>query len=106
MTEKCVADNPSATQFHVGVSLAHFRFLFRASNGLSSGHETTAGALTWALYALTLHPEIQSRLRQEIQAQLHSESPSFGDLEGLNFLNNFTKEVLRYYPPGMFFKVR
>lgn len=65
-----------------------------------SGHETTAGALTWALYALTLYPEMQDRLRKEISGLDASKLPSYSDIEGLVFLNNFTKEVLRYYPPG------
>lgn len=65
-----------------------------------SGHETTAGALTWALYAATLYPEMQSRLRKEISHHALPESPSYAEIEGLSFLNNFTKEVLRFYPPG------
>ncbi|RFU35026.1 hypothetical protein B7463_g1272, partial [Scytalidium lignicola] len=69
-------------------------------NFMSAGHETTAGALTWALYALTLHPHIQTRLRQEINAEVTSPSPTYAEIENLKFLNNFTKEVLRYYPPS------
>ncbi|OQU95832.1 hypothetical protein CLAIMM_01999 [Cladophialophora immunda] len=70
-------------------------------NFMSAGHETTAGALTWALYALTLYPAMQKRLRDEIKDGFtNSKSPSYNEIEGLQFLNNFTKEVLRYYPPA------
>ncbi|MFN9960406.1 MAG: cytochrome P450, partial [bacterium] len=34
---------------------------------LVAGHETTATALSWALYWLASQPETQDRLRQEVQ---------------------------------------
>lgn len=33
-----------------------------------AGYETTANALTWALFALAVHPEAQQRCRQELQS--------------------------------------
>ncbi|KAH8808645.1 cytochrome P450 3A5 [Xylogone sp. PMI_703] len=69
-------------------------------NFMSAGHETTSGALTWALYSLTLHPELQARLRQEINTELTSTTPTYAELENLKLLNNLFKEVLRYYPPS------
>ncbi|KIW90897.1 uncharacterized protein Z519_08680 [Cladophialophora bantiana CBS 173.52] len=66
----------------------------------SSGHETTAGALTWTLYALTLHTQVQDRLRAEILSTVTSSSPSYEELDNMRFLNNVMKEVLRYYPPA------
>jgi len=80
---------------YVGVCL-----VFLPRSHLARGHETTAGALTWALHALTLYPEMQKRLRTEIQSTVTSDSPSYNELEKMHFMNNFTKEVLRYYPPG------
>ncbi|KAL2201609.1 cytochrome P450 [Sarocladium strictum] len=69
-------------------------------NFMSAGHETTAGTMVWALYALTLHPQVQTRLRSEIIAGIKSSTPSQRDLDSLAYLNNFTKEVLRFYPPA------
>ncbi|OQV00112.1 hypothetical protein CLAIMM_05650 [Cladophialophora immunda] len=69
-------------------------------NFMSAGHETTAGALTWTLYALTLHPEVQDRLRAEVLSTVTSASPSYEELDGMHFMNNVMKEVLRYYPPA------
>lgn len=42
---------------------------------------------------------MQTRLREEITTALLSDNPTYLELEKLKFLNNFTKEVLRYYPP-------
>lgn len=58
--------------------------------------------MTWAIYALTLQPELQTRLRKEITDAGFPESPSYSDLDNMKFLNNFVKEVLRFYPPGTF----
>ncbi|KAJ6100465.1 hypothetical protein N7499_000095 [Penicillium canescens] len=67
---------------------------------LAAGHETTASALTWACYLLTLHPEYQTRLREEIRTQIPSgTSPiTHQDLESLPLLNGVCQEVLRLYP--------
>lgn len=71
---------------------------------LAAGHETTASAMTWAIYMLCLHPQIQSRLRAEIRANLPSlEDPSATvgalDIDKLPYLNAVVQEVLRCYAP-------
>ncbi|KAJ5951503.1 uncharacterized protein N7479_009916 [Penicillium vulpinum] len=67
---------------------------------LAAGHETTASALTWACYLLHLHPEYQTRLRNEIRTKIPSgNSPiTYQDLESLPLLNGVCQEVLRLYP--------
>lgn len=63
-------------------------------------HETTASALTWACYLLTLYPETQEKLRAEIREKIPSaDSPiTHSDLESLPLLNGVCQEVLRLYP--------
>jgi cytochrome P450 len=53
-----------------------------------AGHETTANALTWALYLLAQHPEIDARLAAAVRE---------GD-DG--YVTRVVKEVLRLYPPA------
>ncbi|KAK2807026.1 hypothetical protein FQN50_005600 [Emmonsiellopsis sp. PD_5] len=67
---------------------------------LAAGHETTASALTWACYLLTQHPDIQTRLRDEIRTAIPSaDSPiTHADLESLPLLNGVCQEVLRLFP--------
>ncbi|KAL8940190.1 MAG: hypothetical protein Q9216_002941 [Gyalolechia sp. 2 TL-2023] len=71
---------------------------------LAAGHETTATAIIWAVYALCQHPHHQTRLREEIRANL----PSMNDastpitaemLDRLPFLHAFCNEVLRLHAP-------
>jgi cytochrome P450 len=59
----------------------------------------------WALYELSEHPEIQSRLRREIHSVLGksldpNNPPNYDKLEQIQYLNNVCREVLRIDPPG------
>lgn len=78
---------------------------------LAAGHETTATALTWAVYILCKQPEIQTRLRAEIKLNFPSpktsptsQGPSLNVLQEaidlkLPYLNAVCLEVLRYFAP-------
>ncbi|KAG9119978.1 hypothetical protein FRC07_004717 [Ceratobasidium sp. 392] len=72
--------------------------LGQISTFLAAGHETTSTSTTWALYALTLYPTVQAKLRQELLDAGFGEEPSMGDLEKLPYLDNFIRETLRVYP--------
>ena len=41
---------------------------------LAAGHETTSSTLSWCIYLLAQHPEIQNELRNEIRSALPSPS--------------------------------
>lgn len=71
---------------------------------LAAGHETTASAMTWAIYLLCTHPEAQARLRAEVRERLPSPadaaaSVSSVDVDHMPYLNAVCSEVLRYYSP-------
>ena len=73
---------------------------------LAAGHETTASALTWAMYLLAKHPQIQDRLRNEVRSGLPSPMDENSrvtskSIERLPYLNAVCKEALRVYPPIM-----
>ncbi|KAG9084063.1 hypothetical protein FRC06_004251, partial [Ceratobasidium sp. 370] len=72
--------------------------LGQISTFLAAGHETTSTSTTWALYALTLYPTVQIKLRQELLNAGLGEAPSMAELEKLPYLDNFVREVLRVYP--------
>ncbi|KIY02304.1 uncharacterized protein Z520_02442 [Fonsecaea multimorphosa CBS 102226] len=73
---------------------------------IAAGHETTSSSFTWVTYLLALHPDIQSRLRAEIQAAIpngfsptNSEDTSIASvLESLPLLNGVCSESLRVLP--------
>lgn len=63
-----------------------------------AGHETSASALSWALYLLAFAPEMQDRLAAEV-AGLDMETIRFKDLSKLRFTRAVFRETLRLYPP-------
>ncbi|KAF9235961.1 cytochrome P450 [Melanogaster broomeanus] len=65
---------------------------------LVAGHETTSTATTWALYAMALAPDIQTKLREEL-ISVDTETPSMEDLMALPYLDAVVRETLRLYTP-------
>lgn len=55
--------------------------LSQISTFLAAGHETTASAMTWCLYALVKNPEAQRRLRKALQELEREESGDGSDEE-------------------------
>ncbi|KAI8391114.1 cytochrome P450 [Radiomyces spectabilis] len=69
---------------------------------LHSGHETTAVALSWTLWLLAKHPDIQHDVRKEIKQAFESEQAeilSYDTIHQLQLLSNIVKETLRIIPP-------
>jgi len=64
-----------------------------------AGQGTTANALSWAFWILAKHPEMQTRLREEIEQVVGDRAPGFGDVPKLAFATQLVTEVLRLYPP-------
>jgi cytochrome P450 len=65
-----------------------------------AGHETTANALAWTWYLLSLNPEAEARLHTEMKEVLGGRSPRFEDLPRLRYTQNVVKESLRLFPPA------
>ncbi len=57
---------------------------------LIAGHETSANILSFALWELAQNPDYQDEIFQCINSE--------AELDGMNFLEQFILEVLRYYP--------
>jgi cytochrome P450 len=64
-----------------------------------AGHETTSGALTWTLYLLSQHPEIEAKLHEEVD-RLNGRAPTFADLPNLPYSDMVVKEAMRLFPPA------
>ena len=63
---------------------------------LFAGHETTATALTWALYWIHKLPEVREKLLEELDNL--DENPDFNSIYKLPYLNAVYCETLRIYP--------
>ena len=70
-----------------------------------AGHETTSGALSFALYYLTQNPEVLARAKAEVDALWGSSDnpePAYGDVAKLRYVRAVLDEALRLWPtaPG------
>jgi len=65
-----------------------------------AGHETTANALTWTLYLLAQHPEVEKNLIKELDTVIGSNPLSPHHFSELTYTQNIVWESLRLYPPA------
>ena len=65
---------------------------------LAAGHETTATALTWALYWIHKFPRVRERLLEEFRTVDANDHVA---ISRLPYLNAVCSETLRIYPVGM-----
>ncbi|WP_044173339.1 cytochrome P450 [Flectobacillus major] len=69
-----------------------------------AGHETTAMAMSWALYLLAQHPAVVQKMRNEIKEVLgDSTTPHYDSMRTLPYSMQVIQEVLRLYPPAWAF---
>jgi cytochrome P450 len=64
-----------------------------------AAYEDPANALSWALALLTHHPDVEKRLRAEIDSVLGGRTPTYEDLAALEYTGAVIDETLRLYPP-------
>ena len=66
-----------------------------------AGHETTALALTWALYLVAMHPPTAARIRDEVTKVAGTNAIDATHVDRLVFTRQVLSETLRLYPPGI-----
>jgi cytochrome P450 len=67
---------------------------------LMAGHESTAVTMSWLLYLVARHPQVQERLRAEAETALGGRTPAAEDLAALPYHRMVVEETLRLYPPA------
>lgn len=65
-------------------------------------HEGSASALTWTLFLLAQHPDVQADVLDELQDELSGEPPTLEQLGRLPVLEGVIKESMRLLPPVPF----
>lgn len=90
-------DDETGEYFSLDELVDHVCMLFLA------GHETSASALTWALYIIANTTDIQTEMREEIKDVISDREVSFSDLKKMRRVWNVFRETLRLYPPVGYF---
>lgn len=70
------------------------------ANFLLAGYDTSAHALTWTWYLLSLHPAEEKKLHDELRAVLGDRPPNGADLPRLHRARMILEESMRLYPPA------
>jgi cytochrome P450 len=65
---------------------------------LFAGHETIGNALTWACLMISRHPDVERKLRHEIDTVLNHRLPTYEDVKSLRYTQAVLSETLRIYP--------
>ncbi len=66
---------------------------------VTAGHETTALALTWALYLLSHHPESEALIAAEVEAATAGGPLVPEHVDALPYTRQVILEAMRLYPP-------
>jgi cytochrome P450 len=70
---------------------------------LFGGHDTTSSTLSFLLYELGRHPDVQTRVCDELDSVLGGRAPTASELiDALPYLSMVLDETLRQYPPVWF----
>lgn len=64
----------------------------------TAGHETTASALTWAFYILSMRPDLMEALRAEVDEVVGDEPISFDVIRKRSLTLSIFRGTLRLYP--------
>jgi cytochrome P450 len=84
---------------HTGRSMSETDVRDNILTFVLAGHETTALALTWTFYLLSLHPHIEARVRSEIAAVTGGSAVRCEHIEALRYTQQVIQEAMRLYPP-------
>jgi len=90
-------DSDSGERFTFEEILDQVAMLFLA------GHETSASALTWTIYLLSLYPDIQEKAYREVISIVGDGELEASKIKQMRYVTNIFKETLRLYPPVGFF---
>jgi cytochrome P450 len=80
--------------------LSDRQLLDEALTLLTAGHETVGAALSWTLYLLAKHPEVQRALHDEVDAAFKGQASKTADLPRLSLCRAAFEEAMRHYPPA------
>jgi cytochrome P450 len=94
-----LGDLIAARDPETGLGLTDQELVANILTFIGAGYETTAVALTWALYLVASAPDVQARLHEEAARVLGDRPITGEDVARLTFHDQVIKETMRLYPP-------
>ncbi|NXC16805.1 CP3A9 protein, partial [Corythaeola cristata] len=86
---------------HSYKSLTDIEVLSQAFIFIFAGYEPTSNSLCYLAYELAMHPDVQQKLREEIDTVLPNKAPlTYEAMMQLEYLDMIVSETLRLFPIG------
>ncbi len=63
-----------------------------------AGHDTTAMTMVWLIYLMTQYPEVEQKLRAEVDGVLNGRTITLEDIDNMPYTHQLIQETLRMYP--------
>lgn len=78
--------------------------MYYAGDIVAGGADTTAVSLSWFMVIMCHHPEVQERLRAEVDEFIlaNKRYPTFADRDSFPYMISVQKECIRYRPTTHF----
>ncbi|XP_060696804.1 cytochrome P450 3A21-like [Hemiscyllium ocellatum] len=82
-------------------ALTDTEILAQALTFIFAGYETSSSTLAFAAYKLAMHPDVQTKLQQEIDETFSNKAPATYDgVMKLEYMDMVISETLRIFPPA------
>ncbi|XP_077880883.1 cytochrome P450 3A21-like [Ictidomys tridecemlineatus] len=83
----------------LSIALSDLEFVAQSIILIFAGYETTSSALSFILYELATHPDVQTKLQQKIDSALPNKAPATYEIVlQMEYLDMVVNETLRLYP--------
>jgi cytochrome P450 len=81
-----------------GVQLTEEQLIDQVINFIIAGRDTTAQAVSWAIYELSDKPDIVKKMREEIKETCGESDFTYENVKNMTFIHSVFMETLRLHP--------
>ncbi|XP_057891786.1 cytochrome P450 3A29-like [Melospiza georgiana] len=94
-------DGSKSAETNLDKTLSDEEILAQALIFVFAGYETTSSTLSYIAYNLAIHPDVQQRLQDEVDAHLPNKAaPTYTAITQMEYLDMVVNESIRLYPAG------
>ncbi|XP_068886092.1 cytochrome P450 3A29-like isoform X1 [Aphelocoma coerulescens] len=94
-------DGSKSAETNLDKTLSDEEVLAQALIFVFAGYETTSSTLSYIAYNLAIHPDVQQRLQDEVDAHLPNKAtPTYNAITQMEYLDMVVNESIRLYPAG------